>query len=133
MIFAGLDGTTFDGSNSDLNDPIGYGIRKVGSTVSDPSNVADSDLAAVADNLFDALLDVSELRLLRNIRGNLDLVDTTAGPLSESLSQVASQVGRDIIELQAFIKDEYGLGGLTMEADVIRQDFAEHDDTVSDI
>ena len=42
----GLDGATADGSNEDLNDPIGWALRQLGKPP-DPTAVSDADVAAV--------------------------------------------------------------------------------------
>jgi len=131
MVAAGL-AVTYVGTNASLVDPLGFAIRKVGGSTAIIGTVDDADLATIPTDMEDAFLDVAELRLLRNILGNLALVDIKAGPLSESLSQLAKQIGADIDRLQAFIAAEYGLGGITMEADVIRLDFVEHDEDTID-
>ena len=110
---------TVVGTNADLNDPIGYGIRASGGTVADPSLVTDTDVGTVSLTYFDLLLDRSELRLLENILGNLALVDITAGPRSEKLSQLAEQVGRKI----KWLKEQLAV---VSEPGTFDLDFAEH-------
>lgn len=127
MVKIGLDGTTIDGTNAALVDPITYAIRKVEGFVANPVLVDDVDMATIPEDMWDAFLDVAELRLMRNMRGNSTFVDITAGPLSESLSQLANQLARDISNMENFIEAEYGLGGATLEADVIRLNFAEQE------
>lgn len=123
---------TFAGSNVDLNDPIGYAIRFLGGTVTDPMLVADADLTSLDDIFLDGILDVAELRLLRTIKGRLDQVDTRTGPLSESMSQLAKSVGEDIDDLMAMIKAKYGtgVGGILIETGYISLNFAEHNDAL---
>ncbi len=115
---AGLDGATSNGTNDDLDDPIGSALRALGLSVADLSAVADTDLAAVTDAQIDQLLDVAELRTLETIEGNLDQVDITIGPRSESLNQLAKQVRTKIDAKRAALAAEYGTGvaGLGMTA-----------------
>jgi len=114
--------------NIDMVDPIGYSIRQNGGTVSDPTVITDADVATV-DNL-DALLDVAELRLCRNIKGNLDVVDIKTGPIDEKFSQLVSSLKDDIKSLEDFVQTTYGIGGVSVEAGVIQLDMADHNETI---
>lgn len=115
---AGLDGATRTGANEDLNDPIGAAVRALALTVADLSAVADTDLASVTDAQIDQLLDVAELRTLETIEGNLDQVDITIGPRSESLNQLSKQVRTKIDAKRAAVEAAYGTGvaGLSTRA-----------------
>lgn len=112
---------TVVGTNADLNDPIGFGIRASGGTVADPSLVTDADVATVSTSYFDLFLDRCELRLLENILGNLAMVDITAGPRSEKLSQLAEQVRHKIANIKARLEGQ-------CEPDTFGLNFAEHGD-----
>ncbi len=125
LIAAGLDGVINNGTNGDLNDPIGSALRASGLSVADISFVADSDLSSVTDDLVDQVLDIAEHRALLNIEGNLDQVDITIGPRSESRNQLAAQVRVKIDRLEARISRLYGVGLGTLNAGVIGLDFAE--------
>ncbi len=105
---ASLDGVTANGSNPDLNSPLGYAVRICGGTVTDPSNVADSDLSTLS-SVFDKLSDLAEYRTLENISGNLDLVDISEGPHRESLGQLAERVEKRLARLQEKLQKTYGL------------------------
>ena len=129
MTAAGLDGVTVDGTNSDLNDPIGYGIRKVGGTVADVTNVADSDLTSISSDDYDEFFDYSEYRLLQNIAGNLDDVDIRVGPQEQKLSQLADFLDRRIERLKSKLEAEYGLGYATITAGYIDLNFQEEFET----
>lgn len=125
LIAAGLDGVTINGTNGDLNDPIGTALRACGLSVTDVTSVADGDLASVSDDLFDQLFDIAEHRTLLNIEGNFDQVDITLGPRSESRNQLAAQIRAKIDRLEARISRLYGIGLGTLSAGVIGLDFAE--------
>ena len=124
---ADMDGTTVDGTNADLNGPIGRAVRALGHSVASPVAVADADVAAVTDAQLDEFLDVAELYTLEAILGNLDDVDIKVGPRSESLSQLAEQVERKIKRLLKRLERLYGYGMGVVAAGYIRKDIAEHD------
>ncbi len=125
---------TTQGANADLNDPIGYAVRKVGGTVASLASVTDADIATVDTDDLDEMLDHAELRLLRSIRGNLALVDITSGPMSEKLSQLAASVREDIEALENAIGENYGGGASPLETGAIVLDFQtlEDDDEEDD-
>ena len=125
MTAARLDGVTINGTNADLDDPIGVALRTSGLSVADISAVSDSDLASVTNDLTDQVLDIAEYRALQNIEGNLDQVDITIGPRSESLNQLATHIKSKIERLQMRISRQYGIGMGALSAGVIGLDFAE--------
>ena len=125
---ADLDGTTVDGTNVDLNDPIASALRQLGYTVASAVLVADTDLDDLAAADYNAFFDLAELRAKKNILGNLTLVDITAGPRSECLSQLAEQLRKDIDALQEDIKTDYNIGVGTLEAGIVTLDFMEKDE-----
>lgn len=126
MTEASLDGTTLDGTNADLNDPLGVALREMGESVADISAVADADLSGVAEADYNELLDRTELRTLESIEGNYVLVDISTGPRSEKLSQLMASTQVRKTQLLDRIREQYGVG--TLEAGYLRQDFVEHND-----
>lgn len=126
---AGLDGTTVDGTNADLNDPIGYALRKLGYSVSDATAVADADLAGLATDDTDALLDLAEVRALEScLTAILTIVSITVGPRKQEYSDMAKGLQSLIARKQGRIDAEYGLGVQTLEAGVLNLDFQEKGD-----
>lgn len=121
MTKAGM-ATTTAGSNANLNDPIGFGLRQVGYTVADVTLVTDADLTSLAASGLDTFLDYAEYRLLLNISTNLTLVDTKVGQRSESLSQLAAQIERRLTWLSGVL----GVGVGTLTEGVLTYDFAQH-------
>lgn len=91
MEFAGL-AITVAGSNDDLDEPLAWSARRMGLSLASPVTVTDSDLSGLGEDDYDDFLDLAEYRTLQKIEGALDLVDVTAGPRSEKLSQIADQV-----------------------------------------
>jgi len=126
MTEANLDGVTVDGTNTDLNDPIGVALREMGESVADISDVADADLSGVAEADYNELLDRAELRTLESIEGNYTLVDITTGPRSERLSQLMASTQIRKQQLMDRIEAQYGIG--SFEAGYMIMDFVEHND-----
>lgn len=123
MSAVAMDVTTVDGNNLDLNDPIGFGIRRAGGSVSSIALVVDADVLTVGASDVDQLLDLSELRLLFNIKGAWAKTDISAGLLTEKLGDFAKQIDEDIKMLKEHMLDSYGIGGSTISSGSIRLDF----------
>lgn len=107
LAIAGLDGETADGSNADLNDPIGWAVRKLGGSVADVSSVANSDLENI--KRVDALFDLGELRVLETILGNYDKVDSTVGPRREEYDDLAQRLLKWLPEKRKQIEHEHDI------------------------
>lgn len=121
-----LDGVTDSGTNDDLNDAIGYAIRQCGSTVSDMTEVADADLAAISTDETDKLLDYAELRALRTcLTIARRLVTFQTGPRREELSKLSEGLAVDIKAKFDEISETYGLGVASLEAGVVTLQFME--------
>lgn len=110
MTAAGLDGATRGGANHDLADPIAFALRACGYGVADISDPTTAEVGAVATDVIDKFLDVAELRACENIHGNLDGVDFTLGPHTESLSQLSTKLETRIGILKEKVASEYGTG-----------------------
>jgi len=106
---AGL-AVTHSGSNANLNDPIGFAARRLGASVSDVTNVTDTDLSALAAADYDALFDLAEWRALSNLARQLARVDVTAGPLSQRYSQLRDAVMEAADAKRTEIEADYGFG-----------------------
>lgn len=124
---ASLDGTTVDGTNADLNDPLASALRQCGLSVANIASVSDSDLSALDDADIDKLLDLAELRTLESCLGNLDLVDVTAGPIKESFGQIGSRLEKAIERKRAAITRTYGIGMGSLSAGLIDLGFQQQD------
>lgn len=130
MSVVSFDVLTMDGTNTDLNDPIASAIRELGGVVANPALVTDVDIASVVtDPLLTKYLDLATLFLIISIRGNLAVVDFTAGPFSEKLSQLAKQLLDDI----KYFKDIYLVDIPEAQAGMITLNLSTHgDDTQQD-
>jgi len=119
---------TYEGSNTDLNSVIGYAIRQMGGSVSTFGAVADSDLAFLASEDYDQLLDIAEYRLLQNIKGRWGKVDIRAGQLGENLSQFTKDIDADLDRKLSMLQSMYGFGSAVLGAGAIDLDFAQTDE-----
>jgi len=115
---------TFAGANADLNDPLAWAMRRIGDSTADASTVTDAELAGVAEADYDDLINLAEYRTLQSILGNMDLVDITAGPRSERLSQLAAQVREMLDDRKAFVASFTA----PLEVGYISKNFAEHNE-----
>lgn len=122
----GLDGTTVAGTNADLNDPLGYALRRLGYAVASAVSVADTDVDDVSAADTDAFLDVAELRALENAHGAaLTLVDISVGPRKESLGQMAEGLLQRMEAKRRQVEADYGIGAGELESGVLNLDFME--------
>lgn len=128
---AGLDGTTVDGTNTDLNDPIGTAIRQAGGSVADLATVADGDLSTFAEADYDKLIGLAELRALETIQRNYAQVDVEVDDVSRDSGQLGTRIDKAVALLTARLRDEYGLAVGLMEAGYIDLNISQqYDDTV---
>lgn len=122
---AGLDGTTHDGTNDDLSDPIGRAVRALGFSVADVTNVADADVAQIDADDYDELFDFAELRALETCLSNYDKVNLSLGPRSESFDQLRSGMIQAIQFKRAQIAEDYD-DSQSLVGGVFALDFEEH-------
>jgi hypothetical protein len=123
-----LDGTTVDGTNTDLNDPIGYGIRQVDGTVNSLVLVTDADVATVSTDDYDEYLDLAEYRALQNAQGAFASWDIKIGPRDEKQSKFGDYIDAVCERKKKAIEETYGSLTATISSGVIMLDFAEHDE-----
>lgn len=129
---AGLDGTTVNGSNADLNDPIGQALRQRGFVVVNIASVSDSDVNA-AESDVDAVLVLAELRALESALGNYDLVDTKGGDVQQDLDDLGQRLEKKIARLQKKLADEFGIGLGTLTGGALSLSFQQTMDTGDDM
>lgn len=122
---AGLDGTTISGSNADLADPIGWAARQCGLTVASVTDVADADLAGLADSDTDKLLDLAELRTLETIAADPNVTTRQADGAQVNLSDLFTRLEMRIARKRTQIQRDYGTGLGTLTAGVITLGFQE--------
>lgn len=130
MTMVGL-ATTTSGSNADLNDPMAMALIGMSLNPASPALLTDADISAVSADDWPQFLDQAELRLLETISGQIDFVDISVGPRSESLNQFSAMVDKAIERLKTRITQQYGTGLGSLSAGIIQMDYAQKgDDTV---
>lgn len=123
MEFVGM-AVSVDGTNADLNSPMAFAARACGITLASPLTVTSEELDGLTVDNVDEFLDRGELRLLENVRGNMNLVDIKAGQLTENFSQFEVNLNKAIEQLQAKIETKY-VGYGSLEAGAIIEDFSQ--------
>ena len=119
----GIDGTTLNGANASLTDPLAWALRQSGYPPATFGAVTDTDLAGVQDGHIDKLIDLAEMKALENALGNFDATDISVGPRSESYDQLRAGIEKILTRKQTNIMRLYGVGIGTLEAGVIAYDF----------
>src|SRR5512136_2373867 len=126
LTVAGLDGTTVDGTNADLGDPIAFALRQIGLTVATAGTPTTAEVATVPAADVDEFLDLAELRTLQTIlQGVLDLVTTSAGQRVDEYSQLANGLQLRIDRKELEIRRVYGWTAGVIEAGYAYHDFAQ--------
>jgi hypothetical protein len=103
-----LDGTTKDGTNAALNDPIRVAIRYDDYDISDPVNVVDADLEVFTGWQIERLLDVAELRICETLWGNWPLYTVSISLEKKQLSDIRDGIRERIIQLTKKLAEPYG-------------------------
>ena len=109
MLKVGLDGSTQNGSNFDLNDPIRRAVRYLGLSVDDAITVTDTDLSPIVGMDIEKLLDLSELRLLESIWGSWTEVSESVSLRKVEAQQLADRIQMRINDLVERLRKPYGL------------------------
>ena len=125
MAKAGQDGTTVDGTNANLADPIAWALQTAGYSVADITNPTTAEVALAVDDILEVSA-LAELRTLENILGNLDDVDTSVGPRDEKLSQLAEQVQRRLDWFSGRVEQLWGHGATELTTGTLTYEFVEH-------
>ena len=131
MTKAGMDGSTADGTNTDLADPIAWALRQAGYPTADITDPTDAEVAA-AESEIDQVQDLSEMRTLESILGGLDDVDISVGPRDEKLSQLAEQAGNKLKAIQDKVENLYSWSASPLTTGTLTYEFAEHQDGSQD-
>lgn len=128
MTACGLDGVTVDGTNASLTDPLGWALRSLGVASATYGTVTSADVAAVAADEIDKLIDFAELKAIENSLGNFDAVDISVGARSEKYDQIRTGLERTLERKQKAVERKYGAQLGTISGGVIALDFAQKGD-----
>lgn len=120
---AGLDGTTVNGTNADLNDPIAQALLQAGYTVATITSVADADLASVPNADIPMICDLAELRALETAAQAFSTQEVSGYGYSV---KTGSSIDAAIARANARIAQQYGLGaGGMISGGTLTLDFQE--------
>lgn len=134
LTLSGLNGTTQDGTNVALADPIRQGLSSVSIVTATLGIVADDDLAMVDSTTIDEMLDVAELRALESCLGNLDQPDQMADTNNEQwLGRLRDSIEKTVARKQALLQKQYGVGLGSLSTGVLDLGFAETIDPATGI
>ena len=120
----GMDGTTIDGDNADLLDPMGTAIRQMGASVATITDVIDADLTDFAETQYDELFDRAELRTLESAYTTATIkIDTKIGPRDEKLSKLADSLAKRLAAKQKQVDSFYLSSDFTITTAIVDFDF----------
>ena len=85
-----------------------WALRKLGYASSSVTTLTDPELALVSDADADVFLDLTELRVLRSLPGNLPAVDTVVGPQSVKMSNLLPALEAIIARKANEVEAEHG-------------------------
>ena len=108
MVRVGLDGTTQNGTNVDLNDPIRMAVRYMGLAVADAITVVDADVAPIIGWAIEQFLDLAEFRLFQSIWGNWAEVSQSISLGKYEAQQLADRIQLRIADLENRLRKPYG-------------------------
>jgi len=107
----GLDGTTVDGTNAALTDPLAEALRSLAIAPASPAAVTTQDLAGVADASVPQLLDVAELRALETALANWTDPDQVAGQDNrQDLGRLRDSLEKTVARKSERARSLYGYG-----------------------
>lgn len=111
--------------SDDLSDPIGWALRTLGVTPSDPTSPSDTEVASIASALTDKLLDYTELRALQNAATRYVAVDESSEGQSISHDQLRKAIENAAERKRIMIEQSYGVIAPPMTNGRIRLHFQE--------
>lgn len=104
-----MDGTTTDGTNTDLVEPLRWAMNQADYTTDSIVDVTDTDLSEVPMIALDKLLDLFELRCLESASTKFTNVDEVAGPRERKYSQLGRRLADLIADKTKLIESEHGI------------------------
>ena len=81
-----------------VDQAIAWALRALGHTPASIRVATEPEVAAVTDGQLDALLDLTELRLLESVQTNLTAVTVKAGPVQEDYNDLAARLATIVNE-----------------------------------
>ena len=121
MALVGLDGSTVNGTNTDLVGPILHGLASMSVEMADPSSPVDADVTGLDSDTYDGVLNIAKLKLLETIQLLIPLSTPYPGQFSAvmDLADFAKTLGRQIDELRRKCEKKYGYDLSPLQSGVI--------------
>lgn len=91
-----------------IEQAVAWSLRALGYPVASLRFATDGELANVADAHLDALLDLTELRMLESIQTGLTAVTVKAGPVQEDYNHLADRLADIVNEKRANVAARHG-------------------------
>lgn len=108
---AGLDGTTVDGTNASLTDPLGVALRHLGFSPAGLVTVTTSDLSGISASNVVEFFDVANLAAMRNALNNWTEPDQVAGQDNrQDLGKLRTDLRATVEVEEARLADLYNYG-----------------------
>jgi hypothetical protein len=85
-----------------------WALRALGYPAASLRYVTEAELAAVAADRLDALLDLTELRMLESIQTGFTAVTVKAGPVQEDYNHLADRLDKIVGEKRANVAARHG-------------------------
>jgi hypothetical protein len=126
-----MKATAAGGANEDLSDAIGFAVRRLGGSTAGIGAASASEVDGISASDYDALIDLSELRLLETILMRLN-DSSYDGPRAAQMEQRAQRVSEIIDRKKASILRYYNILASPPQSGVIGLDFVEPVDEDSD-
>ncbi len=102
----GKDGTTVNGTNTDLSQILAWSVRRMGGTTASLAACSDLELSTI--NSDDALLDLAEIRALELVQSNYVGADIKVGPIWEAGAAFAEQLANMLEAKRKAFDARYG-------------------------
>lgn len=109
LVECNMNGTTTDGTNLDLVEPLRWAMTQAGYSTASIVAVTDTDLVSVPSSALDKLLDLFELRCLESASTKFTNVDEVAGPRERKYSQLGRRLADLIADKTRLIESEHGI------------------------
>ncbi len=128
LVAAQLDGTTINGTNADLMDPVSEGLIACGVTPADYTTPTTAEVQSLAASDLRKFLAIAEYRTLETVLGNWAKPDQTAGTDNEQkLGALRDSLQKTLGTKLKALQDEfdYGSQASVIEADLFNAGFQE--------
>lgn len=97
-----------DAFTPSIEQAIAWAVRGLGYPAESLRYVTPAELAAVSADRLDALLDLTELRMLESIQTGFTAVTVKAGPVQEDYNHLADRLDKIVVEKRKNVAARHG-------------------------